>query len=126
MLYEYAYDQYHKLNIYRKNIWIFDFVNSKISAIGAKIEGEICQTYDATAPVIPNEGWALFERPPPGRLDKLARDFLVDIFEDGRKDKNQRCSPQSAELKLRDKFPDCENCWLSVKQVKYYLLKTFY
>ena len=25
---------------------------------------------------------------------------------------------------IRDKFPDCENCWLSVKQVKYFLLET--
>ena len=67
---------------------------------------------------IPKEGWALFQRPTPSRLDPKARDFLVSLFDAGRKDRNLRCSPQSAELRLRDQFPNDEECWLSVKQVK--------
>ena len=39
------------------------------------------------------------------------------MFEAGRKNKNHRVSPQSAELKLRDTFPDREECWLTAKQV---------
>ena len=88
-----------------------------ITAISTKLDGETCQTYEMTSPVVPDVGWALFERPPPSRLDKQARDFLVELFEMGRTDRNQRCSPQTAEVKLRDQFPTCEKCWLSVKQV---------
>ena len=78
---------------------------------------------EVPSPSIPKEGWALFQRLAAGRLDPRAREFLVGIFEDGRKDRNLRCSPVTAELKLRDEFPDDELCWLSVKQVniRFYL-----
>ena len=50
-----------------------------ITAISTKLDGETCQTYEMTSPVVPDVGWALFERPPPSRLDKQARDFLVEL-----------------------------------------------
>ena len=91
--------------------------------IGEKLQGEHCLRVEVPSPSIPKEGWALFQRLAAGRLDPRAREFLVGIFEDGRKDRNLRCSPVTAELKLRDEFPDDELCWLSVKQVniRFYL-----
>ena len=47
----------------------------------------------------------------------------MELFEGGRTDRNQRCSPQTAQLKLRDKFPSFEKCWLSVKQVDFHSFK---
>jgi hypothetical protein len=91
--------------------------------IGEKLQGEHCLRVEVPSPSIPKEGWALFQRMAAGRLDPRAREFLVGLFEDGRKDRNLRCSPVTAELKLRDEFPDEELCWLSVKQVdiRFYL-----
>ena len=85
--------------------------------IGEKLQGEICTIFQTPSTMVPVEGWALFKRSAPGRLDPRARIFLVSLFEDGRKDRNLRCSPPTAELKLRGKFPDEEDCWLTVKQV---------
>ena len=81
------------------------------------MEGESCKIYQENSSHVPKEGWGLFERPLPSRLDPRARDFLVDLFNEGQKDRNSRSSPQTAELRLRDKFPGEEKCWLSVKQV---------
>ena len=91
------------------------------SVIGEKLQGEHCVQMAAPSPVIPKEGWALFQRTAPSRLDPRAREFLVGLFEGGRKDRNLRCSPPTAELKLRDQFPNDESCWLSVKQVQFIL-----
>ena len=40
--------------------------------------------------------------------------YLVELFEGGKMDKNHRVSPEVAELKLRDKFPSSEDCWLTL------------
>ena len=87
------------------------------SVIREKLEGEKINRFPASSSLVPTEGWALFQRVAPGRLEARARDFLVSLFEDGKADRNLRCSPSSAEIKLRDMFPNDENCWLSVKQV---------
>ena len=87
--------------------------------INKKLEGESCSTFSDSSTATPSEGWALFMRSPNARLDPCAREFLVGLFTDGRKNKNLRSSPQTAEIKLRNQFPDCEKCWLSVKQVDF-------
>ena len=68
--------------------------------------------------LFPLEGWALHERTPPSRLPIKAKEFLVELFEDGKINKNRRVSPDEAELKLRDKYPKTESYWLTKKQVK--------
>ena len=78
---------------------------------------EILTKQDVGSMYVAKEGWALFERPPPTRLPVKAKDYLVELFEGGKMDKNHRVSPEVAELKLRDKFPRSEDCWLTKKQV---------
>ena len=73
---------------------------------------------DPSSPAVPNKGWALFQRAPPSRLGTRPRDYLVQLFKDGKTDRNLRCSPQTAEEKLREKFRDSQDCWLSVRQVR--------
>ena len=73
---------------------------------------------DQSSPAVPSRGWALFQHAPPSRLGTRPRDFLVLLFQDGKTDRNLRCSPYTAQEKLREKFPDSQDCWLSVKQVK--------
>ena len=67
--------------------------------------------------MVPKVGWALQERTGSARLQGDAKAIVIEMFEAGRKNKNHRVSPQSAELKLRDTFPDREECWLTAKQV---------
>ena len=67
--------------------------------------------------MVPKVGWALQERTGSARLQGDAKALVIEMFEAGRKNKNHRVSPQSAELKLRDTFPDREECWLTAKQV---------
>ena len=66
---------------------------------------------------VPKEGWALSTRTGSARLQGEAKAFVMEMLEAGRKNRNHRVSPQSAELKLRDCFPDREGCWLTQKQV---------
>ena len=73
---------------------------------------------DQSSPAVPSRGLVLFQRAPPSRLGTRPRDFLVQLFQDGKTDRNLRCSPHTAQEKLREKFPDSQDCWLSVKQVK--------
>ena len=65
---------------------------------------------------VPTEGWALFDRLPPSRLNLEARGFLIDLFNAGKENKNHRVSPGSAEVMLRDNFPSKTECWLTVNQ----------
>ena len=65
----------------------------------------------------PKEGWALFERTPPSKLNPDARAFLVDIFNSGKENRNKRVNHDAAEIMLRDNFPGKQECWLSAKQV---------
>ena len=67
--------------------------------------------------VVPKEGWALSTRTGSARLQGEAKALVIEMFEAGRKNRNHRVSPQSAELKLRDCFPEREDCWLTQKQV---------
>ena len=73
---------------------------------------------DQSSPAVPSRGLVLFQRAPPSRLGTRPRDFLVQLFQDGKTDHNLRYSPHTAQEKLREKFPDSQDCWLSVKQVK--------
>ena len=66
---------------------------------------------------VPKEGWALSTRTGSARLQGEAKALVMEMFEAGRKNRNNRVSPQSAELKLRDSFPDREDCWRTQKQV---------
>ena len=77
---------------------------------------------EARSPCAPTQGWALFERPPPSRLNPDARTYLVELFQGGKEYKNRRVSPQEAVLLLYKKFPTQEDAWLSVKQVKNHVL----
>ena len=67
---------------------------------------------------VPLQGWALTERSSSSRFPVEAKDELTVMFEGGRQNKNCRVSPQTAEARLRDKFPNREECWLSAKQVR--------
>jgi hypothetical protein len=78
---------------------------------------EHLEEFSAGSQFLPREGWALFERPPPSRLNLEARGFLIDLFNAGKENKNHRVSPGAAEVMLRDKFPIKTECWLTVKQV---------
>ena len=82
--------------------------------------GEKLESFPSDCYFTPKEGWALHERPLPSRLNDESRRFLVDIFNAGRENKNNRVSPESAEILLHTEFPDNEECWLSVKQVYTY------
>ena len=42
----------------------------------------------------------------------------MELFEGGKMNKNHRVTPDEAELKLRDKYPETEEYWLTKKQVK--------
>ena len=68
---------------------------------------------------LPKEGWALFDRPAPSRLNAAARSYLVELFNAGKENKNNRVSPETAEMMVHDKFPTDEDCWLTVKQVNF-------
>ena len=81
--------------------------------------GENLESFQNGSEFVPAEGWALFDRPPPAKLNTAAREYLVELFEAGKQNKNHRVSPEEAEIKLRDKFPTSEACWLSVKQVNF-------
>ena len=63
------------------------------------------------------KGWALFDRSVPTRLNPEAREYLVEIFEAGKVNRNHRVSPEEAEMKLKNRFPLKEDSWLTVKQV---------
>ena len=52
---------------------------------------------EANTVLAPKMGWALFERPPPSRLNPVARSYLVELFQVGKDDRNKRVSPQEAE-----------------------------
>ena len=93
---------------------------------------EHLEKFSSESVFVPREGWALFDRPPPSRLNSEARVFLIELFNAGKENKNNRVSPEVAELMLRDAFPSKEVCWLTVKQVnhlnqayKYYLFSNF-
>ena len=64
--------------------------------LNQKLEGELCNTFPVSSPVTPNEGWALFARTAPARLDPLAREFLVALFESGRADRNSKILPSNS------------------------------
>ena len=81
------------------------------------LEGEILRTFDSKSELVPKEGWSLQERTGSARLQVEAKALVVEMFEAGRKNRNHRVSPQSAEVRLRDSFPDREECWLTAKQV---------
>jgi hypothetical protein len=85
--------------------------------IREKMSNEVLEKFDNPSDFVPVEGWALFDRPVPARLNPEARAYLVELFEGGKSDRNRRVSPEEAELKLRNRFPLSEVSWLTVKQV---------
>ena len=78
---------------------------------------EHLEIFPSKSDFVPKEGWALFERAPASRLNAEAKGFLVDLFNAGKANKNNRVSPESAELMLRDNFPSKQEFWLTVRQV---------
>ena len=98
------------------NLNSFHFQNISVG-IRKDLEGEILREFNSKSESVPKEGWALQERTGSARLQVDAKALVLEMFEAGRKNRNHRVSPQSAELKLRDSFPDREECWLTAKQV---------
>ena len=88
-----------------------------MTGIREKMSNEVLEKFDKPSDFVPVEGWALFDRPVPARLNLEARAYLVELFEAGKTDRNRRVSPEEAELKLRNRFPLSEVSWLTVKQV---------
>jgi hypothetical protein len=78
---------------------------------------EVLKKFDNPSDYVPMKGWALFDRSVPTRLNPEAREYLVEIFEAGKVNRNHRVSPEEAEMKLKNRFPLKEDSWLTVKQV---------
>ena len=89
----------------------------KIAVMLEKLKGEKLVPVKASTEC--SEGWALYNRPAPDRLAAEAKKYAEQLFEDGRRDRNARVTPESAEEKMKTRFPNDSKCWLSVKQVSY-------
>ena len=107
------------ISLYRHN-----FINIDLIGISRRKATENLVLVYPWMSSFPTRGWALYDRPPPTRLNPQARAYLVELFEGGKLDKNRRVSPQEAENFLRQKFPTQEDSWLSVKQVRHDVFST--
>ena len=54
--------------------------------IREKMSNEVLEKFDNPSDFVPVEGWALFDRPVPTRLNPGARAYLVDLFKAGKTD----------------------------------------
>ena len=60
--------------------WLWTIKNILVSVIRKKIDGVNHTKYDDTSDLGLKEGWALFERSAPTRIQKSGMEYLIDLF----------------------------------------------